>query len=82
MGVNLKFPFTPASDMAGRVVATGEGVTRFAVGDCVISTCITGWIDGAPLSWTNAPALGGPLQGVLAERIAMPAEWCVRPPSR
>jgi NADPH:quinone reductase-like Zn-dependent oxidoreductase len=81
MGVSLAFPFTPTSDMAGRVVALGEGVTRFAVGDRVISTCITGWIDGAPLSWTDAPALGGPLQGMLSEYVAMPAAWCVLSPS-
>ena len=81
MGMNLTFPFTPTSDMAGRVVALGEGVTRFAVDDRVISTCITGWIDGTPLSWKDAPALGGPLQGMLSEYVAIPADWCVRAPS-
>lgn len=80
MGVPLTFPFTPASDMAGTVVAIGEGVTRFAVGDRVISICITGWIDGAPLSWVVAPTQGGPIPGMLAEYVATPAEWCVRAP--
>jgi len=61
MGVDPTFPFTPSSDLAGRMIAHGAGVSRFAVGDRVISTCITGWIDGAPLSWADAPALGASL---------------------
>jgi len=80
MGVPLTFPFTPASDMAGTIVAVGEGVTRFAVGERVISICISGWVDGAPLSWAVAPTQGGPIPGMLAEYVATPAEWCVRSP--
>ncbi|OTP74377.1 zinc-dependent alcohol dehydrogenase family protein [Caballeronia sordidicola] len=81
MGNTLEFPFTPGSDMAGRVVELGEGVTRFAVGDRVISAYIPGWIDGAPRSWAEAPTQGGPLPGMLAEFIATPAEWCVAAPA-
>lgn len=80
MGNALSFPFTPASDMAGRVVAVGEGVTRFAVGDRVISAYIPGWVDGVPLSWTDAPTQGGPLPGMLAQYLVTPAAWCVRAP--
>ncbi len=29
-------PFVPGSEAAGTVSAVGEGVTRFAIGDCVI----------------------------------------------
>jgi NADPH:quinone reductase-like Zn-dependent oxidoreductase len=80
MGNALNFPFTPASDMAGRVIEVGEGVTRFAVGDRVISAYIPGWIDGVPLSWAVAPTQGGPIPGVLAQYVAAPAEWYVRAP--
>jgi NADPH:quinone reductase-like Zn-dependent oxidoreductase len=80
MGVALTFPFTPASDMAGRVVALGDGVKRFNVGDAVVSTCIAGWIDGAPLSWAEAPTLGGPLPGMLSEYVVLFADWCVKAP--
>lgn len=80
MGNALTFPFTPASDMAGRVVAVGEGVTRFTPGDRVLSAYIPEWIDGVPLSWTQAPTQGGPIPGMLAQYVVTPAEWCVRAP--
>lgn len=80
MGVQLNYPFTPGSDMAGRVVALGEGVTRFKIGDRVISAFIAGWIDGAPMSWKEAPTQGGPVPGMLSQYVATPAEWCVHAP--
>jgi len=80
MGNTLNFPFTPASDMAGRVVAVGEGVTRFTIGDRLISAYIPGWTDGVPLSWTEAPTQGGPIPGMLTQYVVAPAEWFVRAP--
>lgn len=61
MTAALQFPFTPASDMAGTVVAVGEGVTRFTVGERVLSTYITNWIDGNPKTWAQMPTQGGPI---------------------
>lgn len=81
MTADLKFPFTPTSDMAGRVVEVGEGVTRFLPGDRVISTYITNWIDGEPLSWENSPTQGGPIPGMLSQFVATPADWCVLAPA-
>ncbi|MGY2365934.1 zinc-dependent alcohol dehydrogenase family protein [Pseudomonas azotoformans] len=80
MGASLQFPFTPASDMTGTVMAVGEGVQRFSVGDQVLSSFFAGWVDGQPLSWTEAPPQGGPIPGMLAEYVATPAEWCVLAP--
>ena len=67
LGTQLPFPFTPGSDLAGTVVATGAGATRFAVGDRVISVFFPGWIDGSYTgSAANPPgaALGGVGRGV------------------
>src|SRR5262249_40820738 len=46
MGNAWEPPLTPGSDVAGRVVAVGDQVTRFAVGDRVIDHDIVGWVDG------------------------------------
>lgn len=80
MGTSLTFPFSPTSDMAGRVVALGEGVTRFAVGDRVVSSYLANWIDGNPMSLEEAPTQGGPLPGMLAEYVVTMADWCVLAP--
>lgn len=81
MGNALSFPFTPASDMAGRVVALGDGVTRFTTGERVIATYMPGWVDGAPRTWTDAPTRGGPLPGVLAQYVVTQADGCVLAPA-
>ena len=83
MGLPLAFPYTPGSDLAGTVQAVGDGVTRFAAGDRVISTYAPGWIDGAPLGSGRVPpyrTLGGVYPGVLAQYVAFPEDWFVRAP--
>ncbi|MBS9721429.1 NAD(P)-dependent alcohol dehydrogenase [Tianweitania sp. BSSL-BM11] len=82
-GLPLRFPFTPGSDLAGEVVAVGQGASRFAVGDQVISTPTPDWIDGLRPGTARTPAyqtLGGFYPGVLAEYVAMPEAWFVKAP--
>lgn len=38
----------PMSDGAGEVIAVGQGVTGFALGDAVVSTFFPEWLDGLP----------------------------------
>lgn len=72
-------PFVPASDMAGTVLAVGEGVQRWRGGERVISTFIAGWLDGA------APAssftLGVPGPGMLATHVLLDADWAAPAPT-
>ncbi len=84
MGLQLTFPFTPGSDLSGVVQAVGDGVTRFASGDRVISVFSPEWIDGPPRGNGRFPpyqTLGGHYPGVLAEYVAFPADWFVRAPA-
>ncbi|SFS72966.1 NADPH:quinone reductase [Saccharopolyspora flava] len=82
-GLPLAFPFTPGSDLSGTVVALGEGVTGFDLGDHVISTFTPDWTDGLRPGDARTPAyrtLGGYYPGVLAEHVAFPAGWFVHAP--
>jgi NADPH:quinone reductase-like Zn-dependent oxidoreductase len=84
MGLPLAFPFTPASDLAGKVVATGRGAGRFTAGDRVISNFIPDWIDGARPGDARTPhyqTLGGFYPGVLADYVCFPEDWLVRAPA-
>ena len=68
----------PLSDGAGEVVSVGERVTRFHVGDRVAGTFFQVWKDG-PRSFLP-PALGVPLDGVLAEYVALHEDGAVALP--
>ena len=85
MGMPLKMPLVPVSDMAGRVVKTGVGVTRFTEGERVIAAFAPEWIDGhIPPGTARHPSyrtLGGILPGVLAEYVCFPESWLVAAPT-
>lgn len=71
----------PGSDGVGTVEAIGAGVTRFAVGDSVLTTILPNWTSGPLTDAKRSGGLGGPAaDGVLAERVLLAAEALVRAP--
>ncbi|WP_437682316.1 zinc-dependent alcohol dehydrogenase family protein [Sorangium sp. So ce131] len=74
-------PFVPLSDGAGDVVAVGAGVERVAPGDRVVLSYVASWTAGPPTDERVARRLGGPDDGVLAERVRARADAVVRLPA-
>ncbi|MDA3858321.1 MAG: NAD(P)-dependent alcohol dehydrogenase [Roseovarius sp.] len=75
-----ELPLIPVSDGVGEVVEIGNGVTRVAVGDRVCPTYFQNWTSGEPTPERFASALGGPLDGVMADFICLSAEGVVKVP--
>ncbi|WP_050930363.1 zinc-dependent alcohol dehydrogenase family protein [Aestuariivita boseongensis] len=75
-----ELPLIPVSDGVGEVVAIGEGVTRVSVGDRVCPTYFQNWTAGAPTPERFASALGGPLDGVMADLVCLSEEGVVKAP--
>lgn len=77
---NDRRPVIPLSDGAGRVVAVGSGVTRWRVGDRVVANFMRDWIAGPVTEEALNSSLGGGVDGVLAERFALPEHALLRIP--
>ncbi len=70
----------PVSDGAGEVVAVGERVTRVKVGDRVAAAFFPTWTSGGLTKEHHANALGGSIDGVLAEQCVLPESAWVKVP--
>ena len=70
-GMGGKLPLIPNSDGCGEIIETGSEVTRFKTGDRVITTFFQRWLDGRITADVMQSALGGTLDGVLAEEIVV-----------
>jgi NADPH:quinone reductase-like Zn-dependent oxidoreductase len=77
----LKLPLIPLSDGVGEVVEVGAGVTRVQAGDRVAGAFMPGWIDGRPTEAKGKTALGGSVDGLLAEYAVLPGDGVVKVPA-
>jgi NADPH:quinone reductase-like Zn-dependent oxidoreductase len=76
----IAYPRIPNSDGAGEVIAVGAGVSRFAPGDRVAGCFFQNWNDGQISAAAMASALGGGIDGVLAEEVVLNEQGAVRLP--
>lgn len=70
----------PLSDGAGVVSAVGSGVTTHEVGDRVAGAFMPDFVAGTLTPELQAGSLGGTVDGMLAERVVLPAHGVVAIP--
>jgi NADPH:quinone reductase-like Zn-dependent oxidoreductase len=73
----LPLPRIPFSDGAGEVAEVGDGVTRVKPGDRVAGIFAQKWISGEMTEAAAKSALGGEIDGVLAEYAVLSEEGVV-----
>ena len=70
-------PRIPCSDGAGEVIEVGADVTRFRVGDRVVTSFYQNWIDGDLTHATSKGTLGGDIDGTLTTHVVLPQHGLV-----
>jgi NADPH:quinone reductase-like Zn-dependent oxidoreductase len=71
----------PLSDGSGEVVALGEGVTGLQVGDHVVGTYFTDWLDGPPVAERVRRMRGEQVDGFASEFVVRAASDFVQVPA-
>jgi NADPH:quinone reductase-like Zn-dependent oxidoreductase len=71
----------PLSDGAGEVVEVGPGVSRAKVGDRVAGNFFQRWYGGHAGAETQASALGGSIDGMLADYVVLEEDGVVKLPA-
>ena len=79
--VTVDDPIIPCSDGAGEVLAVGPGVTRVQVGDRVAGSFFPYWQDGSTSPEKIRHALGGDIDGMLAEEVVLHEEALAKIPA-
>ncbi|MDJ0688030.1 MAG: NAD(P)-dependent alcohol dehydrogenase [Xenococcaceae cyanobacterium MO_188.B32] len=77
---NLPLPLIPLSDGVGEVVEIGEKVTKVQTGDRVAGIFMQNWLSGHLTQKAAKSALGGEMNGVLAEYVVFPEDGLVAIP--
>ena len=78
----MALPRIPCSDGAGEVMEVGEGVTDLQPGDRVAGIFMQRWLDGPSSAAKQKAALGGDVDGMLAEYVALDASGVVKIPEQ
>jgi len=77
----MKLPRIPCSDGAGEVVAVGPGVSSLRVGDRVAAIFMQNWLDGPIDRAKSKGALGGDIDGMLAEYVVLKETGLIQIPA-
>jgi NADPH:quinone reductase-like Zn-dependent oxidoreductase len=73
----MSLPRIPCSDGAGEVVDVGDGVKAVKAGQRVTGIFMPNWLDGPPTAEKSRGALGGDIDGMLAEYVVLPENGVV-----
>jgi NADPH:quinone reductase-like Zn-dependent oxidoreductase len=76
----MALPRVPVSDGAGEVVAVGEGVAQIKTGARIAGIFMQKWLEGKPSAQKQKGALGGDMDGMLAEYVVLPESGVVPVP--
>ncbi len=76
----MALPRIPCSDGAGEIIEVGAEVTGFKPGDRVAGIFMQRWLDGPPTAAKQKAALGGDVDGMLAEYVVLDATGVVHLP--
>lgn len=77
----IEFPRIPNSDGSGEVIGVGTGSSRFKIGDRVAGCFFQNWSDGRISAEAMASALGGAVDGILAEKVVLKEAGAVHIPT-
>ena len=80
-GIKVPNGRIPMSDGAGEIIAVGEGVDKWEVGDKVMSMFFPNWIEGKPTLRKTMFILGETLDGCMAEQSVLPATAVTKIPT-